>query len=60
MPGVSGGGGPLGVPPGGKLVDAGLEELTFAPGVGLVRIVEQTIAGPRTKLLGAHRVRATL
>ena len=45
---------------GGKLVDAGLEELTFAPGVGLVRIVEQTIAGPRTKLLGTHRVRATL
>jgi hypothetical protein len=35
----------------GKAVDVGLEEMTFAPGVGPVRLVEQTIAGPRTKLL---------
>jgi hypothetical protein len=35
----------------GKLADAGLEELVFAPGVGLARVVETTIAGPRTAVL---------
>jgi hypothetical protein len=33
------------------LADAGLEELVFAPGVGIVRISEITIAGTRTRLL---------
>lgn len=33
------------------LADAGLEELVFAPGVGLVRVKETTIAGTRTRLL---------
>jgi hypothetical protein len=33
------------------LADAGLEELVFAPGVGIVRIAEMTIAGTRTRLL---------
>jgi hypothetical protein len=42
--------------PPGKVADAGVLELAFAPGVGPVRIVEQTIAGPRTKLLSAYRV----
>jgi hypothetical protein len=37
----------------GKLVDAGLEEIAFAPRVGPVRIVEQTIAGLRVKALAA-------
>jgi hypothetical protein len=36
----------------GKLADAGLEELVFAPGVGLARVVETTIAGPRVTVLG--------
>ena len=31
--------------------DAGLEELAFAPRIGLARIVEQTIAGTRTRVL---------
>jgi hypothetical protein len=35
----------------GKLADAGLEELVFAPGIGLARVVETTIAGPRTSVL---------
>jgi hypothetical protein len=35
----------------GKLADAGLEELVFAPGIGLARVVETTIAGPRTAVL---------
>jgi hypothetical protein len=43
----------------GKLVDAGLEEMAFAPRVGPVRIVEQTIAGPREKLLVARTVRTS-
>ena len=33
------------------LADAGLEELVFAPGIGLVRVKETTIAGTRTRLL---------
>jgi hypothetical protein len=33
------------------LADAGLEELVFAPGVGIARIVEMTIAGPRVAVL---------
>jgi hypothetical protein len=41
----------------GKLVDAGLEEIAFAPRVGPVRIVEQTIAGPRVKTLVARVVK---
>jgi len=36
------------------VADAGVEELVFAPGVGLVRVVETTIAGPRTLLLSAR------
>jgi hypothetical protein len=35
----------------GKLADAGLEELVFAPGIGLARVVETTIAGPRVTVL---------
>ena len=35
----------------GTLADAGLEELVFAPGVGLARVVEMTIAGPRVSVL---------
>ena len=41
----------------GKLVDAGLEEMAFAPRVGPVRIVEQTIAGTRVKTLVARTVK---
>jgi hypothetical protein len=41
----------------GKLVDAGLEEMAFAPRVGPVRIVEQTIAGTRVKALVARTVK---
>ncbi len=39
------------------VADAGLEELTFAPGIGLVRSVEMTIAGPRERVLASHRLR---
>jgi hypothetical protein len=39
------------------VADAGVEELVFAPGVGPARIVEQTIAGPRTFLLAVWKVR---
>jgi hypothetical protein len=35
------------------VADAGVEELAFAPGVGLVALTEQTIAGPRRLLLSA-------
>lgn len=38
------------------IADAGVEEVAFAPGVGPVRIVEQTIAGPRELLLVSHRL----
>jgi hypothetical protein len=41
----------------GTLDDAGLEELSFAPGVGPVRFVETTIAGPRASALSSYRVR---
>ena len=40
-----------------QVADAGLEELTFAPGVGLVRSVEMTIAGPRERVLASLRLR---
>ena len=39
-------------PKGKGMADAGLEELVFAPGVGLARVVETTIAGPRVTVLG--------
>jgi hypothetical protein len=39
--------------PKGGVADAGVEELSFAPGVGLVALTEQTIAGPRRLLLSA-------
>ena len=41
------------------LADAGLEELVFAPGVGLVRVKETTIAGLRTRLLDSFVPGAT-
>ena len=34
------------------IADAGVERLVFAPGIGPVEIVVQTIAGPRTYSLG--------
>lgn len=40
-----------------SLADAGLIELAFAPGVGPVSVTEQTIAGPRERLLESYRVR---
>ncbi len=36
--------------------DSGLEELVFAPGVGIVRTTEQTIAGLRVRVLSALRL----
>jgi len=39
------------------IADAGLEELTFAPGIGLVRTVVMTIAGPREHVLASLRLR---
>jgi hypothetical protein len=39
--------------------DAGLEELAFAPGVGFVRTMEQTIAGSRVYLLSALRLKTS-
>ena len=39
------------------IADAGLEELVFAPGVGFVRTSEQTIAGPRVRVLASLRLR---
>ena len=38
-----------------SLADAGVLELWFAPGLGLVRFVEQTIAGPRAWTLASRR-----
>lgn len=38
------------------VADAGIEELVFAPGVGLVKVVELTIAGPRERVLSALRI----
>ncbi len=40
------------------IADAGIEELVFAPGVGLVKVVEMTIAGPRERVLAAVRLGA--
>ena len=40
------------------IADAGLLELSFAPGIGPVRFSEETIAGPRESALAAFRVRA--
>lgn len=37
------------------IADAGVEEIAFAPGVGPVRVVETTIAGPRARLLESFR-----
>jgi hypothetical protein len=34
------------------VADAGVERLVFAPGIGLVEVVVQTIAGPRSYTLG--------
>jgi hypothetical protein len=38
------------------IADAGLQELVFAPGVGIALTQEQTIAGPRIHLLAAYRL----
>ena len=34
------------------IADAGVERLVFAPGIGPVEVVVQTIAGPRSYALG--------
>lgn len=39
------------------VADAGLEHLSFAPGIGPVRYSESTIAGPRTYALAAFKVK---
>lgn len=39
------------------LADAGLTDLTFAPGVGLVRVSQTSFTGPHTSLLVSARVR---
>jgi hypothetical protein len=39
------------------LADTGLTDLTFAPGLGIVRVTEQSIVGPRTSLLESARIR---
>lgn len=41
------------------IADAGVEEVVFAPGVGFVRITEQTIAGPRVRVLDALSLRGS-
>lgn len=41
--------------PPAKLADAGVLELSFAPGVGLVRWEEQSIDGPREWALASYR-----
>ena len=41
--------------PPAKLADAGVLELSFAPGIGPVRWVEQSIAGPREWALASYR-----
>jgi hypothetical protein len=46
----------LAVRPPASLADAGVLELWFAPGLGLVRFVEQTILGPRAWTLASRRV----
>jgi hypothetical protein len=40
-----------------RIADAGLVEMSFAPRIGPVRFWEQTIAGPRVRVLAAFRVR---
>lgn len=37
-----------------NLRDAGIEELAFAPGIGLVRVSELTIAGVRERVLSSY------
>ena len=44
--------------PPAKVADAGVLELAFAPGVGPVRFVEQSIAGPRAWALASSRLKA--
>lgn len=39
------------------LADAGLESISFAPGIGPVRIADQTIAGTRELALAGYRVK---
>ena len=39
------------------IADAGLEELTFAPGIGPVAVTEITIAGSRRSTLASYRLR---
>jgi|SRR5215208_2001513 len=39
------------------IADAGLEQLSFAPGIGLVRYSDTSIGGPRTSALGAARIK---
>jgi hypothetical protein len=39
------------------LADAGLESMSFAPGIGPVRIADQTIAGTRELALAGYRVK---
>jgi hypothetical protein len=39
------------------LADAGLIDLTFAPGIGFVRISEQSFAGPHTSLLDSAGIK---
>jgi hypothetical protein len=46
----------LALRPNPELADAGLTELWFAPRVGLVRWVEQSIAGPVAHVLSSARV----
>jgi hypothetical protein len=41
----------------GAVADAGLQEMSFGPGVGPVRFTETTIAGPRASALSSYRVR---
>jgi len=38
------------------IADAGLEEIVFAPGVGIVRTTDQTIAGLRVRVLAGLRL----
>ena len=38
------------------VADAGIEELTFAPGIGLVRVSEITIAGVRERVLASFKL----
>jgi hypothetical protein len=39
------------------IADAGIESMSFAPGVGPVQFAEETIAGPRELVLAAHRLK---